>query len=188
MARYGTEHKSATRRRILDAAGRRLKADGIVASGVTALMADADLTNGAFYAHFSSKDDLVAAVIADQLLGQREQLLALAADPEALPRFVRSYLSPEHRDAPGDGCPSAALLEEVGRSAPPVRAAYSSGLVAIADDIAALIPSLDRTVALQALGTLFGTLQLARALDDRDLSDQVLARGIDDVLALLAGR
>src|SRR4249920_3838893 len=78
MARYGKEHKHATRRRIIEAAGRRLKRDGIDGSGVAALMADAGLTNGAFYAHFDSKEDLVTTVVADQLRVQRESLAALA--------------------------------------------------------------------------------------------------------------
>src|SRR3982750_4497838 len=69
--RYGKEHKQATRRRIIEAAGRRFKRDGVDGSGVATLMADAGLTNGAFYAHFESKDDLVAAAIGQQL---REQL------------------------------------------------------------------------------------------------------------------
>src|SRR5205807_7907015 len=73
VVRYGKEHKQATRRRIIETAGRRLKRDGIHGSGVATLMSDAGLTNGAFYAHFTSKDDLVAATVADQLRGQREQ-------------------------------------------------------------------------------------------------------------------
>ena len=72
MARYGKEHKEATRRRIIEAAGRRFKRDGIDGSGIATLMADAGLTNGAFYAHFDSKDDLVATTVADQLREQRE--------------------------------------------------------------------------------------------------------------------
>ena len=67
MARYGKEHKELSRRRIIEAAGERLKRDGIDGSGVSGLMADAGLTNGAFYNHFASKDDLVATAIADQL-------------------------------------------------------------------------------------------------------------------------
>ena len=67
MARYDAEHKGETRRRIVETAGRRLKQDGIDGSGIAALMSDAGLTNGAFYAHFESKDDLVANVVADQL-------------------------------------------------------------------------------------------------------------------------
>ena len=78
MARYGKEHKEATRRRIVEAAGRRFKRDGIDGSGIATLMADAGLTNGAFYAHFDSKEDLVATTVADQLREQRETLLAAA--------------------------------------------------------------------------------------------------------------
>ena len=59
--RYGKEHKQATRRRIIDTAGRRFKGDGIDGSGVATLMADAGLTNGAFYGHFTSKEDLVGS-------------------------------------------------------------------------------------------------------------------------------
>ena len=73
MARYGKDHKQATRRRIIDAAGHRLKGDGIAGSGIATLMADAGLTNGAFYAHFDSKDDLVANALAEQLREQREK-------------------------------------------------------------------------------------------------------------------
>src|SRR5215212_6008641 len=153
MARYGKEHKEATRRRIIEAAGRRLKSDGIDGSGVAALMGDAGLTNGAFYAHFASKDDLVATAIAGQLSGQRATLGAETADPAALERFIREYLSSEHRDNPADGCPSAALLDEISRSSPAVRRAYTDGILRIADDVAARLspddPAAGRRTALQ---------------------------------------
>ena len=70
--RYSKDHKQATRQRILEAAGRRFKQDGIDGAGVAAVMSDAELTNGAFYAHFASKEDLVANVLADQLRAQRQ--------------------------------------------------------------------------------------------------------------------
>ena len=77
MARYDNEHKGMTRRRIVDTAGHRLKTDGIDGSGVATLMKDAGLTNGAFYAHFASKDELVATTITAQLHAQQSQLAAL---------------------------------------------------------------------------------------------------------------
>src|SRR5207248_10782257 len=67
VVRYGKQHKEATRRRIIEAAGRRFKRDGIDGSGLATLMADAGLTNGAFYSHFASKEDLVATAVADHL-------------------------------------------------------------------------------------------------------------------------
>ena len=71
--RYGKEHKQATRQRIIEAAGRRFKRDGIDGSGISTLMTDAGLTNGAFYTHFTSKDDLVATAVADQLQGAERE-------------------------------------------------------------------------------------------------------------------
>lgn len=65
--RHGKEHKDATRQRIIEAAGRRFKRDGIDGSGISTLMKDAGLTNGAFCTHFTSKDELVATAVADQL-------------------------------------------------------------------------------------------------------------------------
>jgi TetR/AcrR family transcriptional regulator, transcriptional repressor for nem operon len=113
--RYGKDQKQATRQRIVEAAGRRFKQDGIDGAGVAAVMSDAGLTNGAFYAHFTSKEDLVANVLADQLRAQRQSLDAEAPDRAGLEAFVRSYLSPQHRDQCADGCPSAALLDEIAR-------------------------------------------------------------------------
>src|SRR5438132_7935702 len=107
MARYSSEHKQETRQRIIETASRRFKQDGIDGSGVATLMADAGLTNGAFYAHFESKDDLVAKVVADQLRNQAETFGALPPGRAGLEEFLGAYLSPQHRDNPRDGCPSA---------------------------------------------------------------------------------
>ena len=110
------------RQRILEAAGRRFKQDGIDGAGVAAVMSDAGLTNGAFYGHFASKEDLVANVLADQLRAQRHSFDGQPADRAGLEAFMRSYLSPEHRDQCADGCPSAALLDEIGRRPAATRA------------------------------------------------------------------
>src|SRR3954453_15999728 len=103
--RYAKDHKQATRKRILEAAGRRFKEDGIDGAGVAAVMTDAGLTNGAFYAHFESKEDLVANVLADQLRAQCQSLAALPSGKAGLEVLVRLYLSPEHREQYADGCP-----------------------------------------------------------------------------------
>jgi TetR/AcrR family transcriptional repressor of nem operon len=190
VARYGKEHKDVTRRRIVESAGRRLKKDGLDGSGVATLMADAGLTNGAFYAHFESKDALIAATITDQLQEQRVLLRQLAGEPDGFTRFVHGYLSPRHRDDVEGGCPSGALLDEVARSSPAIRGAYSAGLLGVADDLAALMapgaPAGGRRTALGCIAILVGSLQLARALDDPQESAAVLAEGVRSIAALLA--
>ena len=189
MARYAKDHKQATRQRIIEAAGSRLKRDGIDGSGIATLMADAGLTNGAFYAHFESKDDLVAQTVAEQLRGQRQRFRALPPGRAGLEQLIRAYLSVEHRDNPDGGCPSAALLDEIGRSTGTTRRAYTDGLVSVIDDLAARLPSNDpdqsRVQALSVFALLVGTLQVSRALADRQLADDVLEQGIQNALALL---
>src|SRR5947207_12660184 len=105
--RYDKNHKQATRQRIVEAAGRRFKRDGIDGAGLASVMADAGLTNGAFYAHFASKEDLVANVLADQLRTQRHTFDAQPPNRAGLEAVIRFYLSPEHRDECAEGCPSA---------------------------------------------------------------------------------
>ena len=187
--RYGKDQKQTTRRRILEAAGRRFKQDGIDGAGVATLMSDAGLTNGAFYAHFDSKEDLVANVLADQLRTQQQSVDTEPSDRAGLEAFIRSYLSAEHRDQPADGCPSAALLEEIARRPAATRRVFTDELMGVIDDIATRLDPTDaeaaRTDALTIFGLMVGTLQLARALADRDLSDHLLARGVDTALKLL---
>jgi TetR/AcrR family transcriptional repressor of nem operon len=189
VVRYGKDHKQATRRRIIETAGRRLKGDGIDGSGVATLMADAGLTNGAFYAHFASKDDLVATTVADQLREQRQSLSAVAPGRAGVEQYLRAYLSAEHRDNPRDGCPSAALLDEIGRCTDTTKQAYTHGLLAIIDDIAARLdpdnPDSARVKTLSVFAMMAGTLQLSRALTDRQLADEILDQGIENALTLL---
>jgi TetR/AcrR family transcriptional regulator, transcriptional repressor for nem operon len=191
MARYDKQQKEATRRRIVEAAGQRLKRDGIDGSGVSVLMADAGLTNGAFYAHFASKEDLVATAVADQLHQQLERYRAQATDRAGVEQLVRDYLSIEHRDAPEHGCPSAALLDEIGRCSDATKDAYTDGLLGLVDQIASILapdhPQRARGQTLSLFALLIGTLQLSRALADRQLADEVLERAIDNALALLPG-
>jgi TetR/AcrR family transcriptional repressor of nem operon len=190
--RYGKDQKQATRQRIVEAAGRRFKQDGIDGAGVAAVMSDAGLTNGAFYGHFTSKEDLVANVLADQLRAQRQSLDSQPSDRAGLEAFIRAYLSPQHRDQCADGCPSAALLDEIARRPAATRQVFTDELMAVIDDIAARLEPTDveaaRTDALTLFGLMLGTLQLARALTDRNLSDQLLARGMETALKLLNDR
>ena len=105
MARYGKEHKEETHRKVVEAASRRFRKDGIEATGVVDLMADVGLTHGGFYAHFESRDELIreaAARAFDAAEGRTAAALEDAEDP--LAAFADFYLSAEHRDGPANGC------------------------------------------------------------------------------------
>lgn len=182
MARYGPEHKLATRRRLIDTAGRRFKADGFDGSGIATLVSDAGLTNGAFYGHFSSKDDLIAEVVAHQLALQAARIEAMPPGQASLAAFVYDYLSPAHRDDREGGCPSAALLDEVGRADVTTREAYTAGARRLVEAVAEHVAA-DGSVSLEearsratgVLVLLVGALQSARAVSDPGLSDRILA-------------
>jgi len=190
MVRYTKKHKQETRGRIIATAGRRLKRDGIDGSGVATLMKDAGLTNGAFYAHFESKDDLVATAIADQLHSLHVNIVEQAEPgPAGLEQIVRLYLSPAHRDSLDDGCPNAALLDEIARSSDATRQVYTDGVLVVIDALAARMtpedPLASRVKVLSLLGLMAGTLQLSRALTDRRMSDDLLEQGLRNALALV---
>lgn len=179
MVRYAPEHKEATRRRMIETAGRRFKADGIDGSGIATLVADAGLTNGAFYGHFASKDDLVASVVARQLEDQVATINSLPAGLESVASFLRYYLSPEHRDDFAGGCPSAALLDEIARSGVEVKEAYTGGalsmIAAISRHLSAHDPEHAQERAIGLFTLLIGALQTARAVTDPDLADSILS-------------
>jgi AcrR family transcriptional regulator len=114
---------------------------------------------------------------------------ALPPGREALEQFIREYLSADHRDDPAIGCPSAALLDEIGRCDRQVRDSYTEGAQAIVDAVAAQLspgdPAAARSRATGLFTLLVGSLQLARAVTDPTLSDDVLAAGISCALDLL---
>jgi len=190
LARYNKEHKEATRKRIIETAGRRFKQDGIDGSGIATLMADAGLTNGAFYAHFDSKDDLVTTVVGEELARQAAGLDELPPGRAGLEAFVEWYLSRDHRDHRDLGCPSAALLDEIARCDKETKQAYTKGAKAILDEVCARLapedPEAARGTALALYSMLVGTMQLARALSDRRLSDAALSEGIKAAKAMIA--
>src|SRR5213082_2547204 len=107
--RYAPEHNDVTRERILDAASRLFREHGIEAVGLAKIMAEVDLTVGTFYTHFKSKEALLKETLL-RSLEHRNAELERALRAGDLEMAVRAYLSPEHRDAPGAGCPTAALV------------------------------------------------------------------------------
>ncbi len=186
--RYAPEHNKETRERILRAASRLFQEHGIAAVGLAKVMAEADLTVGTFYTHFKSKEALVRETLR-RALQTRNATLAQALGNGDLEFVVRAYLSPEHRDAPGIGCPTAALASEVARHPRATRRTFASHT---ADTLRVLAECLSRhrgtdvssADAAAFLGLLVGTLQLARATADHAESDAILEAGVDAALRL----
>jgi len=185
--RYEKGHKDATRQRIVTVATERFRTDGIAASGLAGIMSEAGLTNGAFYPHFRSKAALVRESLDAAVDAQCEQIRQLLADggPE---RVIDVYLSPEHRDAPGQGCASAALLPEIAREPIDTRNAYTKRQLALVEAMASALPTGTpdpQGVAIGIFATLIGTLELARAVSNPELSNRILAAGATAAKAMV---
>lgn len=177
--RYEKGRKDATRRRIMDVAAERFRSEGVAATGLAAIMSEAGLTNGAFYPHFRSKAELVRESLAAAMDEQAESFRAIAAEG-GLEAAIATYLSPEHRDNPQAGCTLSALLPELARQPSEARRVFTERLRGFVESIVAALPAEagDRestAVALHAI--LIGSLQLARAVDDGELSERILAAG-----------
>ncbi len=188
VVRYGRERKQVTRRRIVEAAGRRFKADGINGSGIAALMADVGLTNGAFYAHFDSKDDLVVAAVADQLREQREDLGAAAPGPAGAEQFLRVPLDPASRQPRGRlpvRRPARRDRPQYGPDQAGVHRRRAGRHRRRRRRVAPDDPQSVRVQTLSIYALMVGTLQLSRALADQQLADVVLEQGIQSALTLL---
>src|SRR3989337_3955447 len=185
--RYEKGRKDASRQKIMEVASARFRSDGIAATGLAAIMSDAGLTNGAFYPHFQSKADLVRETVA-AATGATRFGSFIAED--GLETAIANYLSPEHRDDPGQGCPLAALLPELARQPPETRRVYADNFLALARDLASALPAKTKdseAVAMAIYATLIGTIQLARAAGGTDLSGRIFSPGPDAVRALAQG-
>lgn len=186
--RFAKGHKEETHRHILGVASKRFRQDGISATGIAGIMSDAGLTNGAFYLHFKSKDELVREAVSAAIGEQQhrvEDSLEAGSDLEGV---LRSYLCRAHLENPARGCPSAALLPEVARLPAATREAYEEGIARYLGVMTPLIPVADAEVALQRATAIFalmvGTLQYARAVADAAVADRILESGIQAALVL----
>ncbi|QBB71503.1 TetR/AcrR family transcriptional regulator [Pseudolysobacter antarcticus] len=180
--RYDSEHKQKTHLKVVKAAAKAIRAEGPHRIGVAAVMADAGLTHGGFYAHFASKDDLVAAAIEHMFEESRERLRHETEDRdprEALIAYIDFYLSAKHRDSRRSGCPLAALASDLPRLAPGLRARFAKGAQRLASAFSELLSKLDHNEATEEansmLAELLGALSLARMEANTERSDAILA-------------
>lgn len=175
--RYTSEDTAEKHERILDAAGMLFRSRGLSVN-VRDIMAAAGLTHGAFYAHFDSKDALIAE-IAERCAGETAALVAAAGStPDPLATISNVYLSREHRDHPGAGCVVAALGSELSRQTAESREGYTDKIEGIIDQISTWIDTGDRKAARKEAIRLYaravGALMLARTVSRPDLSDEIL--------------
>lgn len=177
MKRAPLRSKEATHDRIVDAAARAIRRSGYSGTGVADIMKDAGLTHGGFYAHFPSREAMLAEA-ADRAGGESlaamERIAASAPPRQALAAMMRAYLSQEHLTGIETGCATAALGSEMPRQAPEVRRAATRRIKEMIDLVARQSPDWGQPGAheraLFTVATMVGALVLARAVDEPGLS------------------
>ena len=170
--------KEATHDRIVEAAARAIRRSGYDGTGVSDIMKDAGLTHGGFYAHFASREAMLAEAAdrAGRESVETMQRIAAAVPPRrALRAMMEAYLSKDHVGGIETGCAAAALGSEMPRQAPDVRRAATRRIKEMIDLVARELPDWGRPgaheQALATVATMVGALVLARAVDDPRLSD-----------------
>ena len=174
--------KEATHERIVEVATRAIRRSGYAGTGVADIMKEAGLTHGGFYAHFASRDALLAEA-GDRAGAESVALaarVAAAAPPgQALQAMLAAYLSPAHIAAIEVGCPVSALGSEMPRQAPEVRHSATVHIKEMIDLLARQMPDWGdaraHEEAMALLCALIGTTMLARAVDDPRLSAALCA-------------
>jgi TetR/AcrR family transcriptional repressor of nem operon len=182
--RYSKEHKSETHARIVKKASVKLRERGAHGIGVADLMKDAGLTHGGFYAHFASREALVIEAFAyamDRSTARWRKKAEEIPPDQRFAAIVDAYLTPLHRDDPGNGCAVPALAAEIAREGVKTRRAFSAKLEQMIDMMAEQIPGRSRKAAreqaMASLATMVGTMILSRAGGGGELSDDILAAG-----------
>lgn len=185
--RYKPDQKQHSAERITLAAADLFRTRGYAATGVDAVMTAAQLTAGAFYAHFPSKEKLLAAAIEAAFQQSQQQWpmeLGELQGADWVRAFVAFYLSERHRDAPGLGCPMPALAPEVFRSGGPTREVFERQLRNRAEAAEKKLgpgPQA-RQHALAAIATCVGGLMLSRAVKDSAFSSEILKACREEVV------
>jgi TetR/AcrR family transcriptional regulator, transcriptional repressor for nem operon len=172
--RVSKQQAAENRERILEAAARLMRERGISGAGVDALTEAAGMTHGSLYSQFGSKQRLVEDALDHALAASAKK----SSKVSTLGSYVATYLAPEHRDKPGQGCALAALCCEMPRQSGAVRERFTSGLRRMLEQLRSRMPGLKprqrEAAALATAAALVGTLVLARAVNDAKLSADIL--------------
>lgn len=185
MKRATLSRKEATHERIVEAAARAIRRSGYGGTGVADIMKDAGLTHGGFYAHFASREAMLAEA-ADRAgaesVAAMQRIAAEVPQEQALPAILQAYLSKAHVESVESGCATAALCSEMPRQAPEVRRAATRRIKETIDLLARQSPHWGQAGAhehaLVTVATMVGALVLARAVDDHKLSDALRAAAL----------
>jgi len=171
-----SSRKEITHMRIVETAARAIRRSGYDGTGVADIMKEAGLTHGGFYAHFASRDAMLAEAAdkaGEETVAIAEHIFANVPEDQALQALMHAYLSNEHMGNIEKGCSFAALGSEMPRQAPEVRKASTCRIKEMIGLIKSKLADESNPYekALVMMSTMVGALLLSRAVDDNTLSE-----------------
>lgn len=164
--------KEQTHDRIIQAAGRGIREKGYGGIGVDGIASYAEVTSGALYAHFGSKEKVFEAAVEAGLksLQSRIQQLKIDKGKKWLKFFINEYLSIEHVKDLSNGCVLPGLTSEVTRASPAVKSVYQKELKEVIKEVAAGLNNDSKANrkknAAWLLAMMSGSVQMARSYED----------------------
>jgi TetR/AcrR family transcriptional repressor of nem operon len=181
--------REISHQRIVDAAAHAIRRSGYAGTGVADIMREAGLTHGGFYAHFKSRDALLAEAVAragQANAGRLERKIEALGREGVSPLrvLVESYLSNEHLAATESGCVVSALISEMPRQAPEVREASAQRVRSLIERVRVALPAgAEPHQAELITSAMVGGLQLARAVGSEKQGQALLKSVRESLLA-----
>lgn len=174
-----TAKREASRQRILEAAGQEFRRYGLGGIGVDGLAKSANLTSGAFYFHFRSKMQVFIAALENSLEDLKKGIEQFQQANQArwLKEFVRYYLGFKRTCDLAEGCSLPVLTPEVERAGADAQRVYQEKLreivAAFADGLQEGKPLSRKERAWTILALLSGGVNMARAVEDEKLAEEI---------------
>lgn len=175
--RYPVEETAEKHQQILEQASALFRERGFSGVSVSEIMKATGLTHGTFYHHFESKDALIAESLGDASCKALASMKDAKASTVVMQQYIQDYLTPAHRDNSAVGCLMSALGSEVARE-PSVRPTFTRHVKAMIETMAGPFKAAKkrnaRRRAIHQMSTMVGAMILARAVDDTNLSEEIL--------------
>lgn len=180
-----------TRLRIISIASNLFLTRGLADTGISDVMTAAGLTQGGFYRHFESKDQLVAEAnraANEELFRFYSEAIQGMGPAEAIDTIVHLYLN--QACGPGALCPLANLASELRHADTHIRQVAMEGRLRLMEVMAAMVGQLGIADALAVADAIVsaavGAVTLSQLIDDPVGAQSIRDHAQDAVAILLA--
>lgn len=183
--KYKAGHKSEVYSKLLTTASQQIRSVGLNQVSVKSVMQSEGMTVGGFYAHFSSKEDMLLKAVAKAFQDTWAQFytpLESCNEQQWMRQMTAMYMTQKHLHERDNMCPIAGLMSEVAKSDPVIKKTFQDNLKITLNKVENKTGSVKAT-GIMALFT--GSIQMAAACDDEVFQLQILREAVKCASALM---